>query len=297
MSKPLPRDDFRSVRIVLEPEEFALGSENPEIAPTDLIPEEIWRHLVGLPDDVAVRTSNHRGTILKDLSELQGEFVCVSLAIQQLATRGANSPFEHVLIDASDELQASIYNALTGYYRVAFSTLRNVVEHLTIGLHLEFFRDQATFQAWLAGKELKFGWAADHARKHSPVGDLEAHLMGIVHDDFFRQTSSADSGGLARRLFAKLSKYTHGGPGYADADIRQSNGPIFVSQAFLDWAVTFIQVFSFCLVVCKLAQPRLASLVPCSKLTIQELFEQASGMLQSNDDGVPLFENLPEFFW
>jgi hypothetical protein len=31
--------------------------------------------------------------------------------------------------------------------------------------------------------------------------------------------------------------------------------------------------------------------------TIQELFDQAKGILQSNDDGVPLFKNLPVSFW
>ena len=296
MSKPMPSGDFRAVRIILEPEDFAISDDIEEV-PTDLIPEKTWHHLVGLPDDVAVRTSSHEGTILHDVSELHGEFGCVSLAIQKLVPHGTDSPFVDVILDAIGELQASIYNALTGYYRVAFSALRNVVEYSTIGLHLELSGDQATFQDWLAGKELKFGWAADLAPRHSTVRDLEAHLMKIVHDDLFRQTSSGDPGGFARRLFAKLSKYTHGGPGYTDADLWKSNGPIFVSQAFLDWAETFIQVFSYCLVGCKLAQPRLASMEPWSKLTIHKLFDRGCARLQSKVDGLPVFKNLPASFW
>ncbi|HTX22058.1 MAG TPA: hypothetical protein VMD27_09425 [Candidatus Aquilonibacter sp.] len=58
MAKPLPNDDFRAVRIALEPSDFALGSEIPDLPPKDLISKETWNHLVGLPDDVAIRTSN-----------------------------------------------------------------------------------------------------------------------------------------------------------------------------------------------------------------------------------------------
>src|SRR6266849_5241157 len=104
MSKPLPLTDFRAVRIVLEPDDFALGSESPEPSPSDLISEESWRSLVTLPDDVAVRTSNHYGTTVKDISELRGELVSLSIALQQIVKDVSRSPMAHVMIDATDEL-------------------------------------------------------------------------------------------------------------------------------------------------------------------------------------------------
>src|SRR6266513_5600176 len=118
MAKPLPTDDFRAVRIVLEPSDFALGSEIPDLPPKDLISKKIWNDIVGLPDDVAIRTSNEFGSILKDTSDFQTELVGVSLALQDLVIQSGSkvedAPICHVLLAAGDELAASIYNSLTG---------------------------------------------------------------------------------------------------------------------------------------------------------------------------------------
>lgn len=302
MAKPLSNEDFRAVRIILEPSDFAVGWEVPDLPPRDLISKETWNHLVGLPDDVAIRTSNHFGTILKEASEFQSELVSVSLALQDLVTQAGSkaedSPICHVLLATTDELAASIYIVLTGYYRVAFSALRNAVENLAIGLHLELSGDQALFQAWLAGNdELKFGWAADNAYGNRPVFDLEAHLTATVADNLFRQKAGADPSGFARRLFSKLSKFTHGAPGFTDGDMWESNGPVFVSKAFTDWAVAFIQVYVFCLVACRLAQPKLYGLGQWSEKSLGELFNEASRRLSAKNDGARLFQSLPANFW
>jgi hypothetical protein len=302
MAKPLPNDDFRAIRVVLEPSDFAVGSEFPDPPPIDLISKETWNHLVGLPDDVAVRTSNNFGGILKEVSEFQSELVNVSLALQDLITQAGlkveGSPICHVLLAATDELAASIYNGLIGYYRVAFSALRNVVENLAIGLHLELSSDLVRFQSWLAGDiELKFGWAADNAPQNKAVSDFETYLTAAITDNLFRQRAGTNPGGFARRLFGKLSKFTHGGPGFTDGDLRESNGPVFVPPAFIDWAIAFIQVCAFCLIACRLAQPRLRGLGSWSKMSVEQLFNQASCRLRAKDDGAKLFQNLPVNFW
>ena len=302
MAKPLPTEDFRAVRVVLEPSDFALGAEFPEPPARDLISKKIWNHIVGLPDDVAIRTSNEFGSILEDASDFQSELVCLSLALQDLVTQSGSkvedSPICHVLLSATDELAASIYNCLTGYYRVAFSALRNVVENLAIGLHLELSGDQHRFQSWLAGsEELKFGWAADNAPKNKAVGDFEARLEAEIADNLFRQKGGTNPGGFARRLFGKLSKFTHGGPGFTDGDMWKSNGPVFVRTAFMDWAICFVQVYSFCLIACHLAQPKLDRLGNWSKMSLEQLFNKASGKLNAKHDGTKLFQNVAAKFW
>jgi hypothetical protein len=302
MAKPLPSEDFRALRIVLEPSDFALGSDFPDPPPTDLISTKIWNHLVGLPDDVAIRTSNEFGSILKNASDFQSELVCLSLALQDLVTQSGSrvedSPICHVLLSATDELAASIYNSLTGYYRVAFSALRNVVENSAIGLHLELSGDQSRFQSWLAGtEELKFGWAADNAPRNKAVGDFEARLESEIADNLFRQKRGTNPGGFARRLFGNLSKFTHGGPGFTDGDMWESNGPVFVRTAFMDWAISFIQVYGFCLIDCHLAQPKLDRLGKWSKMSLKQLFNEASGKLNAKHDGTRLFQNVVANFW
>jgi hypothetical protein len=70
VSKPLTTDDFRAVRIVLEPDDFALTNGEPDI-PDDLVDRETWNGIMVLPDDVAIRTSNHKGGWLKELYHQQ----------------------------------------------------------------------------------------------------------------------------------------------------------------------------------------------------------------------------------
>lgn len=64
MTKELSQSDFRAVRIVLEPEDFALGADEPDPPPSDLIAEKTWHGIMDLPDDVAIRTSDHNGKLL-----------------------------------------------------------------------------------------------------------------------------------------------------------------------------------------------------------------------------------------
>jgi len=67
MTKPLSLSDFRAVRVILEPDDFALGSDEPDQPPSDLIAEKTWHGIMDLPDDVAVRTSAHRGQVLGEV--------------------------------------------------------------------------------------------------------------------------------------------------------------------------------------------------------------------------------------
>jgi len=67
MSKKLALTDFRAVRVVLEPEDFALGGDEPDPPPSDLIAAETWSGITVLPDDVAIRTSDHNGLALGEV--------------------------------------------------------------------------------------------------------------------------------------------------------------------------------------------------------------------------------------
>ena len=57
MTKDMPLDDFRAVRRILEPSDFALCGDEPDPPPTDQIDSETWASIMNLPDDVAIRTS------------------------------------------------------------------------------------------------------------------------------------------------------------------------------------------------------------------------------------------------
>src|SRR6266702_3963248 len=103
-ASPLP--DFRESRIRLPPEAFAIA-EGADLPPTDLIKKSVWASIVSFPDDVSLRTSNDQGAM------------------------------SYFMPDAADEFQASIFNSLCGFYRVASDTLRAALEKATIGAYFQ----------------------------------------------------------------------------------------------------------------------------------------------------------------
>jgi hypothetical protein len=75
MSKQLPLSDFRAVRIVLEPDDFALGGDESDPLPSDLISKKIWFGIMDLPDDVVIRTSDHNGKALGEAHWLWARWI------------------------------------------------------------------------------------------------------------------------------------------------------------------------------------------------------------------------------
>jgi len=289
--------DFRSLRTKLPPEAFAI-SEGMDVAPTDLVPEETWNSIVHLPDDVSLRTSDHYGTRLKDLWDFWGDWVTLVLDLQGPNQELANSPIARVAMDSAAYFQASVHNALVGYYRLAFASLRGVVENMTVGLHFELSADRAKFSSWLAGDDFGFGFAADQLRQNPLVARLEQELQTVARDDLFgqRNTLVGTEGGLARVLFRELSKYAHGGPEYTDADLWESNGPVFVHAVFELWVQMFLLVFAIGLLEIQIARPNLP-VYRYARREMKELFTSALSMLSPQSDERLILEAARSLLW
>src|SRR5689334_11998588 len=122
MTKPLPITDFRAVRHILEPQDFALvdGQEDPP--PSDQIDPEIWARIMNLPDDVAVRISDHNGTHLRLLYELWSDW------IEAIGDPDHRDELFSCMLDANDCLQCANFDLLHGFYRSAISNLRTALE-------------------------------------------------------------------------------------------------------------------------------------------------------------------------
>jgi hypothetical protein len=54
MARNMDLDDFRAIRRVLEPDDFAVTDGKPDSPPTDLIGQEAWDHIMTLPGHVAI---------------------------------------------------------------------------------------------------------------------------------------------------------------------------------------------------------------------------------------------------
>jgi hypothetical protein len=197
--KSLSTSDFRAQRLMLEDSDFAIAPGR-YAGPIKLIEEATWKSIISLPDDVNIRTSDQYGPELEQMWEYWGVWVRVVLAVQQLNSDPTESRTAAAACDAADEFHAATYCALVGYYRVAFSSLRNVLEQITIGSRLSVSADAMSFANWRNGDErIGFGWAADTITKSRDVRALETHLKATTADSLFAQTPK----GVARRLFAQ----------------------------------------------------------------------------------------------
>ena len=265
MAKSLDTADFRAIRMVLEPDDFAVSDGKPDI-PTNLVDKQTWHGIVDLPDDVSIRTSNHQGTILKELYALQS--IWTSHAIGD----GQDLLFE-VLLYTIDELDAVLFNALHGYYRQAIGCLRNIVELVLFGTHCQMAQDTIIFEQWKAGQyENSFGGTCTLLLQHAPVQALNTFLRSIVNDTIINRRNAPQSGGWARRLYAELCEYSHSHSNATNVGLWRSNGPIYVPRAFMITASLYAETLAFCYLLIKLAHPSL-------KLP-EEVAEQLEGYKQ-----------------
>ena len=291
--KALPASDFRAKRLMLEKKDFAIAPGRYP-GPTHLIRKKTWTSIISLPDDVSIRTSDRYGSQLNQMEEYGGIWARVVLGVQALSKNPRKSPLAIAACDAADEFQASTYCALVGYYRVAFSCLRNVLEQMTIATRLAVINDPKSFADWRNGEtRISFGWAADTLPKAVEVVAVEQHLKIATQDSLFAQSPK----GFARRLFGQLSKYTHGATGFTDADFRQSNGPIFVPKTFLAWYAAAFKTYALALHELRLSEPRLKELPygpPC--VTFDEFRRKLLTNLPGHDRDARFLRSL-EKFW
>lgn len=261
MSRYLPSKDFRARRRVLSQSDFAYAPNRSE-RPNDLVEKATWNSIVTLPDDVAVRTSNYHGTALRQLEDLWGAWVeCFG---------NSDDCLFPVMLDASDDFQASTYTALTGYYRLSVSAVRSALELIAIGSWAQVCGKQKEFAEWRAGKrQLSLGQACDGLINGAQ--SLETSLSRLIGDSLFAQKSANGEGGFVRRIFGGISDFTHARPGSTDGDMRKSNGPIYVRSAFQHVSWIQSEGFAICYVLALLARPKLPAPPP-----ILELFEDLS---------------------
>lgn len=245
MSKPLSLDDFRAIRIVLEDEDFALV-EGPEGPPTGLIDREVWNGIVTLPDDVAIRTSNHHGQLIRVMDQHWTVWVFAVDSVQE--------PIGGAMLDAADEFRAATFNALHGYYRQACGCLRNALEVITTAAASQVSGRADMLRKWKQG-ELGFGAACDGLQGAATLDSLRDRLATQVGDSIFDQKTKTAPGGWARRLYSNLSSFEHSSPTCRNGDMWQSNGPVFAPRAFSETASTFLETSSLCFLLVKMARP------------------------------------------
>ena len=264
--------NFRARRVKLSAESFLIAPEvEPE--PSDPIDEETWTGIVFLPDDVSIRTSEYHGTALRDAHELWGHWISIVLDIQSITSNPRNDALQVAAMSAIDEWQASIYFALTGFYRQAIACLRPAFESLLAGAYFRAFPD--------AAKELK--WIEGHADFRLQPSVMRRKLHEVEPYSKFGNLLSKD--GWGDRIYDALCSYQHGRVGYtttsgetaptANVTMWMSNGPVYEERAFALWSRLYFNTHLLCLLLVGLAEPRVLTSDKPTDLTFMAYLRRA----------------------
>ena len=165
------------------------------------------------------------------------------------------------MLDAHDEIQAALYNCLTGYHRFSVGGMRNVLELVAIGCWAEVCGRKKEFHDWRKGK-LQLGLGRSCDGLIAGPASLESHLKSTVNDALFAHRNSAARGaaihgGYVRRIFSGLSEFAHSRPNYNDFHFRESNGPIYVKSAFNHVAWLHFETIAIAYVLALIARPKM----------------------------------------
>jgi hypothetical protein len=235
MSKKLPLTDFRAVRSVLEPHEFAL-SEGDDPAPSNLIDQDTWYGIIHLPDDVAIRTSDHNGTKLQLLYSLWGDWV------QAIGDPDRQDELYNCMLDAADCFQCATFDLLHGYYRSALANLRAALELVMIGTYGNLYPTDFGYLEWKRSESERFGFSK--CRRH-----LHKTLTGSVGSWIFEDNV------FPIRTYTELCAFTHSRPNASDGALWESNGPIYSGAGV---ALSFrmsLRVYAICYLLVRIARP------------------------------------------
>ena len=248
MTKKLSLSDFRAVRHMLEPHEFAI-SEGQDVEPTDLIDEQTWAGMTHLPDDVAIRTSDHNGIRLKLLYSLWGDW------IEATGDPSRKDDLFGCMLDACDAFQCTNFLFLHGYYRAALAQLRVALELVMIGAYGNLKPDDPDYVLWkISGSE--YGFTRFRKRMHGLLRNEQGKWL--VAD-----------GEFPAEMFQKLCNFTHSRPDSSDGALWQSNGPIFKHEAIMLTFFTTLSVYAICYLLVRIARPQFA-LPPDSRILFEE---------------------------
>jgi len=248
MTHALPLKDFRARRVVLDPDDFALSDGKSDPPPRSLVDKDVWDHLTTLPTDVSVRTSNTCGWALKAQNDVMSGWGEPIIAILD----EPHDPTLFAMRDVSDELYATTFELLHGFYRQAASSLRSCVELMLDGCSKAVSKTSAS-----ASPRFSFKASAGTIRSNARVQEVDSKLETNCGVRLFGDLTQPVGAGWFGDLYGRLSELVHARPGRTLGDTWKSNGPIYVGEAVRDLHEVFFEtVCAACVLAC-LGRPSL----------------------------------------
>jgi hypothetical protein len=234
VSKPLPLSDFRAVRYVLEEHEYLTGGE--DVPPSDLIDPDTWDGIMHLPDDVAIKISNHNGLRLQLLHSLWGDW------IEAVGDQSDPDNLFAPMLDAGDCFQCTTFDFLHGFYRAALANLRSALELVTIGV---FGNICPTHERYLGWKNCSSELTFTPARKAILQAVKGNPGSWVLEDDK-----------APARMFRDLCGFTHSRPDASDGALWESNGPVYKDEVIKLTFDASLRVYAICYLLVRIGRPR-----------------------------------------
>jgi len=248
MARKLPLSDFRAVRYKLEPHEFAY-SEGLDEPPTDLIAKKTWDGITRLPNDAAIRISDHNGLRLALLYSLWGDW------IEAIGDLENPDELSSCILDALDAFQCTNFLLLHGFYRAAMAELRVALELVMVGAYGNLKSDDRDYIDWkTSGSEL--GFTRFRRRMHGRLRSDQCKWL-LADEEF------------PDRTFRQLCNFTHSRPNSSDGELWASNGPVYAREAVMLTFFTTLSVYAICYLLIRIARPSF-SLPPHSRILFEE---------------------------
>lgn len=235
---------FRRERFYLADHVFAIRGAKHK--PQDPLGKKQWVEMMDLPTDVALRTTDHMGSMIEDMQQQSSAWM------DAMPLDPDDWPFFHdAYLDVVEEFDAAPFIALHGYYRQATAGLRNALEVMTHACRYAVANDEPGFASWRknAKEPPKFGNSVDiiGQKPGGKVLDAKLGMQGLF--------GSMPTNGVVRALYADVCRYAHSTPGFSNGDIWQSNGPVFIPRAFTQFWLDYCDTSLACFVLLKLAYP------------------------------------------
>lgn len=260
MVKNVDLDDFRAIRRVLEPDDFALTDGKPDPPATDLIDQDAWEHIMTLPGHVAITTTNHQGSRISLMNDLSSEWV-------------STMPMEGITGNAMsniwDNLESSIFNTVHGHYKTALTILRVALETSVVAARCSLAGDRARWDRWNGGAEFKFGNACDEILLQPDVKAREDEVAAKVGIGIFRGSNCSPRDAWARSLYERLCRYSHARGDTTDTSIWNSNGPVYSANGLKTCYETFLETYGLMLILARWGHGRMG-LKPNARLILRK---------------------------
>jgi hypothetical protein len=248
MTHELDLNDFRARRSVLDPSDFALGGEQPDPPPADLIAESVWHEIMILPDDVAIRTTSHQGSRIQQLHTLWSSWV------RAMPEHGI---LADAMLDVADDLNAAVFNLVHGYYRQAIAACRNALELAAFACECELYGTAHTWHDWQMGTQtLRFHESCRRIGAHDKVRALESigqHTYGREVGLFpVEDERGASRKAWASSLYGRLGEFVHARG--TNGQLWQSNGPVYSAKGLAASCFFFLETYAMLVLLAKLSR-------------------------------------------